>query len=72
MAKRTRDRLAERYGVNVLHLKRPRQGGRSRSKWLAYTGGGGSGVPVVEVAEAFTLDALKRKLERIAAKTAAV
>lgn len=61
---RTRDRLAERFGVNVLRIGRPKKGRRNRSYWVAYRGGNGTGVPVVSLAEAFTLDALARRLER--------
>lgn len=60
----TKETVARKFGVNVMRHERPMKRGKRRSYYTAFRGGNGTGEPVVEVARAYTLAALARKLAK--------
>lgn len=51
--------VAAKYGVSVMKV-----GYGQRAKWVAYRGGNGTGEPVVNVAESYTLVTLTTRIAR--------
>lgn len=60
----TAAKLAAKYNLNVMRISRPSKKGRDMSYYTAFRGGNGTGEPVVNVANAFTLAALDRRLAK--------
>lgn len=55
----TAEKIAKKFGVNVMQVGSTK---RAR-KWVAFRGGNGTGLPVVDIAQAFNLVELVRRLE---------
>jgi hypothetical protein len=56
---RTAKAIAAKYGVNVMKV-----GFGKRAKWMAFRGGNGTGNPVQDIAQAYSLAALAKRVEK--------
>lgn len=56
----TAAKLANKYNVNVYKFGNMKK----NQKWVAYQGGNGTGLPVIDVAEAYRLEELEKRIKK--------